>query len=545
MTLRSALSIAMLFAAPLASAQTVELISLNRNGLRSNGASYSPEISADGRYLAFGSLANDLVAGDTNGQPDIFVHDRVSGATVCASVTPFGVPGNGFCHGPAISGDGRFVAFHSDASDLVASDTNGLRDVFVRDMVNGTTVIASVDSNGVLSNNLSSEPSLSGDGRFVAFQSYANNLVPNDTNGLELDVFVRDLVAGQTTRVSVDSSGGEGDLGSALPSISADGTRVVFVSSATNLVPGDTNGLSDVFGHDRVSGQTVRLSVGPGGLEANHTSTNPAISADGLFAAFESNASNLVAADTNNQGDIFVVDLTTRVVSRVSVDSAGIEGNAFSRFPDISAGGRFVSFGSHAFNLVPNDNNLDRDIFVHDRMSGVTTRVSTDAAGNEGDGWSLHSTMTADGREVTFESLATNLVPVDTNNERDVFVRDRITLSFVGTPSMGSPAHFELSDAFGESGHTALVVISCSGTSGIPLPGGKTLPLTVDSCLVLGLKLSALLSGVIDAQGFAATPTVPFPSAQVGLTIYGAGVTVDTVNGVFESVTGPISFVTQ
>ncbi len=537
--------LAIFFGASSAGTQTVELISFDQTGAGANDGSYSAQISADGRFVVFGSLASDLVAGDTNAEPDIFVRDRATGTTVCASVTPSGVPGNGYCHGAAISGDGRFVAFHSDASNLVAGDTNNLRDVFVRDLVTGVTVIASVDSSGVLSNNLSSEPSLSHDGRFVAFSSYASNLVPADNNGLFQDIFVRDLLTGQTTRVSVDGNGNEADLGSGSPSISADGNRVAFLSAATNLVPSDTNGLSDIFGHDRVTGQTVRLSVGAGGVEGNHTSVNPAISADGQVVVFESNASNLVPGDTNNQGDIFVIDLSTGVLERVSLDSSGNEANAFSRFPAISGDGRFVSFGSHAFNLVPNDTNFDRDIFVRDRVTQTTTRVSTDAAGVEGNDWSLHSTLAADGRCVAFESLASNLLPGDLNNDRDVFVRDRITLTFHGTPSAPQPAHFEVSEAWGEAGHTALVLISCSGTSGILIPGGKTVPLTFDACTALGLQLSAVLSGTLDAAGFAATPTIPFPSAPVGLSVFGAAVTIDTVNATFESVTGPIVVVTQ
>ncbi len=222
----------------------------------------------------------------------------------------------------------------------------------------------------------------SADGRYVAFASFASNLVPGDTNSLT-DVFVHDRQTGKTTRASVDSAGGEANGISILPAISADGRFVTFTSFASNLVPGDTNSLTDVFVHDRQTGKTTKVSVDSAGGEANGISFNHVISADGRFVAFTSLASNLVPGDHNGLRDIFVHDRQTGETTRVSVDSAGGEANGSSMFPAISADGRFVAFTSFAFNLVAGDHNGLRDVFVQDRQTGETTRVNADSAGGQ------------------------------------------------------------------------------------------------------------------------------------------------------------------
>jgi Tol biopolymer transport system component len=379
--------------------------------------------------VAFTSYATDLVHPDTNGGTgDVFVHDRVSGATTIASVSSNGVQGNLGGDLPALSLDGRFVVFASSSDNLVPGDTNGFADIFVHDMVSGTTTRASVDSSGAQSNDDSLHPAISADGRFVAFWSFASNLVPGDTNGFA-DVFVHDMVNGSTARVSVDSNGVQGDHGSEEVSISGDGRYVAFVSVATNLVPGDTNGFADVFVHDMVSGTTTRVSVDSSGVQGNGNcggvGYRPSISLDGRRVAFVSDAANLVLGDTNGMSDVFVHDMLSGITTRASVDSSGAQGDAGSFYSSLSADGRFVAFHSDATNLVLGDTNAGEDVFVHDMLSGVTTCASVDQNGAPGNGDSYSPSISADGRYVDFYSHATNLVPGDTNMTADTFVRDR------------------------------------------------------------------------------------------------------------------------
>jgi uncharacterized repeat protein (TIGR01451 family) len=260
----------------------------------------------------------------------------------------------------------------------------------------------------------------------VAFRSYATNLVLGDTNN-KSDIFVHDRQSGQTTRVSIAPDGTEADDESSHPALSADGRFVAFRSDAGNLVPGDTNGKSDIFVHDRQSGQTTRVSVASDGTEADDGSNLPALSADGRLVAFQSNATNLVSGDTNNYIDIFVHDRQSGQTTRVSVASDGTQADdGSSNDPALSADGRFVAFYSKAYNLVPEDNNNLDDVFVHDRQTGKTTRVSVATNGTEIDDYGSDSpALSADGRFVAFASDAPDLVPGDTNEEYDIFVRDQ------------------------------------------------------------------------------------------------------------------------
>jgi Tol biopolymer transport system component len=294
------------------------------SGATNDVATIAPAISADGRFVAFESLASNLVPRDTNGTRDVFVHDRQTATTERVSVGGNNRQANGFSNPNSISGDGRFVVFSSFASNLVQGDTNQQLDVFVRDRQARTTQRVSVSSSGAEGDGASSRADISADGRFVVFESTATNLVPSDTNG-QRDVFVRDLQAGTTQRVSVSSSSAEGDGGSPSngirggihfgPAINGDGRFVVFDSQATNLVPGDTNTCGaffptagrcpDVFVHDRATGSTTRVSVDSSGAQADGASTDPAISGDGSVVSFFSAASNLVVGDTNASPDIF------------------------------------------------------------------------------------------------------------------------------------------------------------------------------------------------------------------------------------------------
>jgi Tol biopolymer transport system component len=394
-------------------------------GNQANGPSTSSAISEDGRFVAFVSGASNLVPGDTNGQSDVFVHDRQTGATQRVSVNGAGSQANGGSEAPAISADGRFVAFVSGASNLVPSDTNGQGDVFVHDRQTGATERVSVNGAGSQANGGSEAPVISADGRFVAFVSVASNLVSRDTNGLT-DVFVRDRQTGATERVSVDGAGNQADGPSDSPVISGDGRCVAFVSAASALVPGDTNGQRDIFVHDRQTGASERVSVDGTGSQADSSNDAPAISADGRFVAFESDARNLVPGDTNRRADVFVRDRHTGATERVSVDSAGSQANSGGLGPAMSSDGRFVAFYAGHTDLVPGDTNRRQDVFIHDRRTGATEQVSINSAGSQGNDHSGGlSSVSGDGRFVAFPSLAYNLVPVDTNLTQDVFVHDR------------------------------------------------------------------------------------------------------------------------
>jgi len=430
-----------------ASPGATERVSEDSAGNGGDDLSGAAAISADGRYVAFVSRATNLVSGDTNDFYDVFVHDRQAGATERASVDSSGNEKNTNGLDPSISGDGRYVAFEWDFG------------VWVHDRETGITEMVSVDSAGIEANNSSNDPTISADGRYVAFESGATNLVADDTNG-EGDVFVHDRQTGATERVSVDSQGAQVNDDSNDPAISVDGRYVAFVSYATNLVPGDTNDKRDIFVHDRQTEVTERVSVDSVGNEGDDTSYSPAISADGRYVAFVSYATNLVPVDTDacvhatyhwNCEDVFVHDRETGVTEKVSVDSAGNEANKESANPAISGGGRYVAFHSEASNLVPSDTNHSEDVFVHDRQTGATELVSVDSAGNQGLCWSKYPAITADGRYVAFDSCVENLVPGDTNTCSttpaigqgssygrpgtcpDVFVHDRGT----GAPDLG------------------------------------------------------------------------------------------------------------
>lgn len=616
---------------------TIERVSVSDEGSEGNNNSLNPSMSGDGRYVAFYSNASNLVPGDTNNQFDVFVYDRSTATIERVSVSDAGTEGNGGSFNPSISGDGRYVTFHSGAGNLVPGDTNNQFDVFVHDRSTDMIQRVSVSDAGVEGNSPSSHASLSADGRYVTFFSSANNLVTGDNNGTA-DTFVYDRTTESIERVSLSSIGVEGNGHSSFSFgslLSGDGRYVTFVSGASNLVPGDSDVTNqDVFVYDRstdtndsvtyrksssivdvthstialssnalafvtvagevavreslfaanevfsdldsraadASGQNIlfttpqadfigplqrrgslppvhpllignpaidsadpsadgtrdqlgqiriqadygaveattatvtgkvyfdrnqngQLDIGEPGIEgiqvdvtgigsftttsggdnlntlladetgslnligldpgetrfdahppdgwsvytppltlvrtesnlADGDSATSALSADGRYVAFSSQAGNLVAMDTNNESDIFVYDQLLQSIDRVSVNNSGIGGNGISDFPSISADGRYVAFQSDANNLVPGDTNEVSDIFVFDRLTEMIQRISVNDAGVEGNAKSDAPTISGDGRYVTFHSFANNLVPGDNNNAFDIFVYDRST----------------------------------------------------------------------------------------------------------------------
>ena len=412
-----------------ASGQITQRASVGSGKKEGNGNSFTHEridaaSSADGRFVAFWSAASNLVEGDTNGFVDVFVRDRLAGTTERVSVSSDGTQGDADSLDPSISADGRYVAFWSFATKLVPDDSNGRADAFVYDRDTDTIVRASVDSAGAQGSNHSFFPSISADGRYVAFESSASELVAGDENGVA-DVFVRDLQAGTTERVSVDSDEVEGDGSSVLAAITPGGRFVVYESAATNLVPGDENGLLDIFLRDRQLGTTEAVSVDSLGELGDGDSRNCVITADGRFVAFQSFAANLVANDENDHEDVFLRDRDDGTTTRVSVDSDENEVDDFSRRPSISDDGQTIAFFSLSSQLVAGDTNGAEDVFLRDRGAGTTERVSVDSAGQQANAFSVDPSVSPDGSRIVFASFASNLVPGDTNDASDVFVRER------------------------------------------------------------------------------------------------------------------------
>jgi Tol biopolymer transport system component len=432
---------------------TLERVSTLVSGSDSFGNASSPSLSSNGRYVAFSSDAGDLVTNDTNGVSDIFVRDRTSNTVERVSIASDGSQNSQPAYNPSLSADGRYVAFQSDTADLLpgviasasenaSGNANGnASSVFVYDRLSRTVERVSADNQGNAGNGFAGNAEISADGRYVAYKSAASNLVDGDSNNQD-DIFVYDRERKVTERVSLGSGEGENNGNSDQPTLSADGRFVAFTSSASNLVANDTNGVSDIFVYDRTTKSIERISVGnstqnnpqddsqissqiSGATEANGFSNAPSISADGRYVSFSSSANNLVSGDNNNVGDVFVYDRETKGIERISRSSSGGEGNNFSFNHEISADGRYVTYSSVATNLVSNDTNRKQDIFLYDRQTQTTERLSASTAGIEGNGESSKSAISGDGRAIAFQSSAYNLVKGDSNARTDAFVFDR------------------------------------------------------------------------------------------------------------------------
>ncbi len=500
-----AFGVAGLVLAGMSWAQVTERESVNSGGVQAESGAELPNVqgrvvSADGRYVVFMSSSSNLVPGDTNGTWDIFLRDRLRGSTERLSIATSGSQGNGFSglYGITMTPDGRFVAFESRANTLVPGDTNGVSDIFLRDRWNGTTVRVSVGAGGVQGNNESWFPSISSDGRYIAFMSRASNLVLGDTNAAD-DVFVHDRVTGATDRVSVSGGGAQGDLRSDMPSISANGRLVAFRSVATNLVPGDTNASDDVFVHDRATGATERISVATGGGQGDHGSAAPTISSDGRFVAYTSYASNLVPGDTNGTFDVFLYDRRSGTTERVSVATGGVQGNNQSTFASISADGRFVAFESVASNFVPGGAH-GLNVYVRDRLNGTTDIVSLTTGGAQTHyGLNELPSISEDGRYVVFRSYDRDLVPGDSNGLGDVFLRDREAAGFISLcdPGVGGVIGCPCLNPPGGSGQGC---DNSSATGGSVLSASGIAYLSIDSLVFttsgeLPTALSVLMQG--------------------------------------------------
>lgn len=398
----------------------VERISVASDGSQADASSYYTAISPDGQHVAFASVATNLVSGDTNGYGDAFVHDRPTGVTERVSLGSDGsqTVDNPWYEVPALSGTGRYVGF-SVCRELFP-DTDQCMDAFLRDRDTQNTEVLALDNTGYHPYGMSHCPLVTPDGRYAAFIA-GRALVPEDLNGCD-DVYVRDRVTGVPECVSVSSTGAEGDSDSDIAAITPDGRYVVFISTATNLVPGDTNGCEDVFVRDRTNGTTERVSVSSSGAQANGTSIDGAISADGRCIAFTSYASNLVPGEPG-WSDVLLRDRVAGTTVCVSVATSGRPAEDWSWGPSISADGRYVAFCSLAGNLVVGDTNYEYDVFVRDMLMAQTIRVSCAASGVQGNEGSARPAIAADTPFLlAYSSYASNLIPNDTNGCSDVFL---------------------------------------------------------------------------------------------------------------------------
>lgn len=416
-------------------AQLTAFVSQTAAGL-GNGPSSNAVFSPDVRCIAFDSRASNLVPGDTNARSDVFVLERQAGTISRVSLSASSAESNGDSYKPALSADCRYVAFSSYATNLVSGANDGISQIYLHDRATGQTSLLSRDLAGQSGNGDSYIPTLSADGRLIAYYSYASNLAPGDSNQAP-DIFVHDRSSGETRLVSRGQGNAPANGESYMPVISADGRFVAYESWASNLVTDDDNGLLDIFLHDLNTGQTTLVSRGISGTPANGLSQLPALSADGRLIAYASEAGDLVANDGNGAADIFLHDRASGQTERISLNSAGEESNANSFSPALSADGRIVSFHSLATNLVDGDGNAMSDIFLRDRTAGKTLRLSVNASGNQSDDPSVDAALSGDGQSVLFISDASNLAPVPGNGAAQVMLAASLDPAWTPIPQAG------------------------------------------------------------------------------------------------------------
>jgi hypothetical protein len=471
-----------------AAAQDNVSVSVSSAGALANKDSYYSLISSDGRYVAFQSDASNLAGSDFNGVQDIYWRDLQTGTTQLVSVGLTGLAAAGVSVAPCLSGDGRWVGWSTNASNVVPGDTNGTWDVFLRDMVLGITTRISLDFGGNQVSLRSDQPRITPDGNWVTFESDAA-LLPIDTNGLK-DCYRLDRSTNTLALVSTSSTGTQGNGISYAAQPSHDGRYVVFFSSANNLVAGDTNNQGDVFWKDMLTGLLVRANVSAAGAQANNESIWPSVSGDGNTVTFCSVASNLVPGDTNSNWDVFARDIALGTTERLNVQPNGAQANSYVYSPTaLSSNGRHVIFVSLSSNLVPGDTNGFQDVFIRDRLLVSTKRLSLAFDGSQTNKDAFVPDMTPDAQIITYTSTATNVVPGDTNGFRDIFVTyvaDATvyctakvssngcvpSIGASGPASLANPGGFTITTSSLEDNQNGLSFFGISGPLALPFQGG-------------------------------------------------------------------------
>ena len=403
-------------------ATSVVRISTDSAATQANEGSYGAVWSPDSTMVAFESWASNLVPGDTNECSDVFVKNLSSGVLLRISTSASGGQSNGCAYRPSWAPDGSRIAFESWASNLVADDTNRSNDVFIKTLQSGAVQRVSTTGIGGQTNNDSYGPAWSADGTQIAFQSYADNLVAEDTND-DSDIFVKTLQGGAIQRISTTATGGQSNGGASAPAWSPDGMQIAFESWASNLLPGDTNEVGDIFVKTLTSGAVQRISTAAGGGQGNDGAYRPVWSPTGTRIAFESWSTNLVPDDTNDSTDVFVTTLASGAVERVSTTAGGGQGDNGAGSPVWSHDGTRIAFESWSTNLVPDDINDSTDVFVKTLATGAIQLVSTDSAGRLVDSGAGGPGFSPDGAKIAFGSWSSGLVLGDTNGVDDLFVK--------------------------------------------------------------------------------------------------------------------------
>ncbi|MDX2259105.1 MAG: hypothetical protein NW205_09345 [Hyphomicrobiaceae bacterium] len=492
-------------------------------GAEGNGTSFNGALSPDGTKLVFISNADNLVAGDTNGAADVFVKDLVTGVSTRISTSAAGVEGDDQSFRAVFTPDGTKVVFSSEAQNLVAGDTSG-RDVFIKTLATGAIVKVSTGAGGVEANGqVGGFVSVAPSGNQVLFDSSATNLVAGDTNGFD-DIFIKNLSTGAVTLVTNGAVGGH----SVEAVFSPDGTKVAFISSASGLVARDVAGFNDIFVKDLASGTFTLVSRDRFGGQADENSRNVRFSPDGTKVVFMSEASDLVAGDTNGLADIFVYDLTTGEVTRVSTNAVGVEGDGSSfSTPFFTPDGTSVIFLSGSTNLVEGDTNGVRDVFLKNLATGAVTLLSTAGNGAIGNNDSLASGISADGTRLVMSSEATNFVAGDSNGLSDVFLKDLTQAQNLVLSGGGSADTIT-----GGTGNDTLI----GGAGGDTLNGGGGFD--VASYTDSATSLVASLLNPLDNTGIAIGDTYASIEGLTGSNATGPGDTLVAGDGIDTTLSG-------
>ncbi|MCP3386886.1 VCBS domain-containing protein [Bradyrhizobium sp. CCGUVB4N] len=555
------------FTADSGSDGSVTRVSTGATGAQADDQSHQPVLSPDGTKVVFESYADNLLPGDTNGVPDIFVKDLTTGAITLVSINASGVQGDSWSYQPVFSPDGTKLAFSSASDNLAPGDTNQAWDVFVKDLTTGAITRVSTSAVGAQADGFqSTNPVFSPDGTKVAFYSDADNLVPGDTDHMR-DIFVKDLTTGATTLVGPSPyNGGDGTNGgdqngyTYAPSFSPDGTKIVF-GSTTGFGQGN-----DIYIKDLATGATTLVSDSASGVRGNGGSYDPVFSPDGTKVAFYTFADNLVPGSSNiGIGNIVVKDLTTGVVTLVSADAGGApQNNGEAQKPVFSPDGTKIAFYSAAQNLVPGVGYYGDEVYVKDLITGAVTVISTNASGAQANGYSQLPGFSADGTKLVFESSGSNLVPGDTNGTSDIFVKDIATPSVTGAKlTDNGAAHVSTSGAvfFSDADKTDIQTVSVASQNGnlgiltaivndadgkvtwsydvshaniAPLAAGQTHTDTFTLTLDDGhggsatQTITVTLTGIDDAPVIGSGPTASFAENGTGVACHIAATDVDS-----------------
>jgi uncharacterized repeat protein (TIGR01451 family) len=400
----------------------VTLVSASGGGLKGNFDSEAAGLSADGSLALFSSFSTNLVPADQDELQDVFLKDLSTGALQLLSTSSAGIKGNGSSTAISFTPDGSTALFWSTATNLDPMDRDTAFDVYVKH-VTGGLVLASTSSSGQKSNGDSVATAVSADGTKVLFSSSATNLDPADTDPA-LDVYLKDLTTGTLTLVSSGSDGTKGDRASQGDAISANGTRVLFSTLSDNFDPADEDDVWDVYLKDLTTGSLTIVSTSSNGLKGDDDSFGRSLDAAGASAMFTSNASNLDALDQDALDDVFLKDVGTGGLKLVSATLGGVKGDQASLAATLSADGHTALFTSFATNLDPLDGDLLADVYAKNVTSGELRLASTSAGEVKGDADSFGGALSADGTQVLLSSSARNLSPADQDEIPDVFRKD-------------------------------------------------------------------------------------------------------------------------